>query len=145
MKTHRTSITRIAGPLAFAAALCGGQLLMYGSGAALAQSAPQPPAAQDQYLMDSQPMNGPLPDAWDSVWDNGTYDHTHYVIGTVASFTAYRLLVARGSGETMQIDLKKGTVIRPEGLDLAPGEHVAVVGYSSKGTFIANRVVLRRA
>jgi hypothetical protein len=90
-------------------------------------------------------MDGPLPDAWNAAWDNGTFDQRHYVIGTVASFSAYRLLVARPDGVTMQIDLKKGTIIRPEGLDLAPGEHVAVVGYWSKGTFIANRVVLRRA
>ena len=94
---------------------------------------------------DSQPLTGPLPDAWDTAWDTGTYDRLHYVIGTVASFTPYRLSIARLNGETTQIDLKKGTIIRPLGLDLSPGEHVAVVGYWSKGTFIANRVVLRRA
>jgi hypothetical protein len=82
-------------------------------------------------------------DHWSPAWNNGNYDRRHVLIGTVASFQPYRLLLSRANGETVQIDLKNGTVIRPEGTNLASGERVAVMGYWSKGTFIANRVILR--
>jgi hypothetical protein len=138
---------RIGSTVTLSLALCAGAFVSSGS-PALARDAPA--AQQDQGMGpmgNSAPLTGPLPEAWDAAWDSGTYDHRHYIIGTVASFSAYRLSIAAGTGndETMQIDLKKGTVIRPTGLNLAPGEHVAVIGYWSKGTFIANRVVLRRA
>jgi hypothetical protein len=132
---------RVGGPIALALALTAGASTL-NAAPALAQM--QPAQQQDSGpILNSTPLGGTLPDAWDSAWDSGTYDRLHYVIGTVASFSPYRLLVARGSGETTQVDLKHGTLIRPVGLDLSPGEHVAVVGYWSKGTFIANRVVLR--
>jgi hypothetical protein len=82
-------------------------------------------------------------DHWSPAWNDGNYDHNHVLIGTVASFQPYRLLLSHANGQTIQIDLKNGTVIRPEGTNLAPGERVAVTGYWSKGTFIANRVILR--
>ncbi len=41
------------------------------------------------------------------------------------------------------IDLKNGTVILPTGATPMPNEHVAVTGYWSNGTFIANRVIIR--
>jgi hypothetical protein len=43
------------------------------------------------------------------------------------------------------VDLKNGTIIRPEGTSLVAGMRVAIFGYWSKGTFIANRVVLRQS
>jgi hypothetical protein len=137
--------SRIGSSIALSLALAAGAIVSSGS-TALAQDVS--PAQQGQAMGsmdDSQPLTGPLPDAWDTAWDGATYDHRHYVIGTVSSFTAYRLSVARAGDEMMQIDLKKGTVIRPTGLNLAPGERVAVIGYWSKGTFIANRIVLRHA
>jgi hypothetical protein len=81
---------------------------------------------------------------WMPTWDNGNYDRHHVLIGTVADFKPYRLLLAqRQGGDTTQVDLKNGTVIRPEGTTLTSGMRVAVMGYWSKGTFIANRVILR--
>jgi hypothetical protein len=81
---------------------------------------------------------------WMPAWDNGEYDRHHVLIGSVASFKPYRLLLASHQGsETTQVDLKNGTIIRPEGTNLTPGMRVAVMGYWSKGTFIANRVILR--
>jgi len=41
------------------------------------------------------------------------------------------------------IDLKNGTVILPTGATPSPSQRVAVIGYYSKRTFIANRVILR--
>jgi hypothetical protein len=41
------------------------------------------------------------------------------------------------------IDLKHGTEILPTGATPTPGERVAIVGYYSNGTFIANRVIIR--
>jgi hypothetical protein len=67
----------------------------------------------------------------------------HVLVGTVASFAPYRLLLARGPNRTTQVDLHDGTVIEPTGTSLTPGMHVLVRGYWSKGTFIANRIVLR--
>ena len=43
----------------------------------------------------------------------------------------------------MTIDLKNGTVILPTGATPTSTQHVAVIGYYSHGTFIANRVLLR--
>jgi hypothetical protein len=140
----RLTPARLARPLALAIAFSAGTFVSAGS-PVFAQSAPaaqQAPDADDPGPMEnSQPLTGTLPEVWDSAWDSGTFDRRHYIIGTVAAFTSYRLSVARANGETTQIDLKKGTV----GLNLTPGERVAVIGYWSKGTFIANRIVLRSA
>jgi hypothetical protein len=84
-------------------------------------------------------------DAWVPAWDAGTYDRHHILIGTVANSQPYRLLLSPEDpdGHAMMVDLKNGTVIRPEGTTLVSGMRVAVLGYWSKGTFIANRVILR--
>ncbi|MFY9781096.1 MAG: hypothetical protein WAJ85_11375 [Candidatus Baltobacteraceae bacterium] len=84
---------------------------------------------------------------WNVAWDAGTYDQHHVLIGTVADFKPYRMLLqpADPSGHATTVDLKNGTVIRPDGTQLAPGMRVAVLGYWSKGTFIANRVILRNS
>jgi hypothetical protein len=81
-------------------------------------------------------------DSWQSTWDTGSYDRNHMLLGTVGSFQAYRLTLTNSTGDSMTIDLKPGTVIRPNGLTPSSGQRVAVFGYWSNGTFIANRVVL---
>ena len=65
------------------------------------------------------------------------------MLGTVGKFTKDRLTVASAQGDTMTVDLKEGTVIRPTGATPTAGQRVAVFGYWSNGTFIANRVILR--
>jgi hypothetical protein len=83
--------------------------------------------------------------SWNPAWDGGTYDQHHVPIGTVADFKPFRMLLqpADPDGHATTVDLKNGTVIRPDGTQLSPGMRVAVMGYWSKGTFIANRVILR--
>ncbi len=80
---------------------------------------------------------------WQSSWNTYRYDPNHVILGTVGGFTAYRLTVVRHNGMSQVVDLKPGTAIFPTGQTPGPGEHVAVVGYWSQGTFIANRVILR--
>lgn len=82
-------------------------------------------------------------DAWNKTWDSGDFDRNHVLVGTVGSFSPYRLTVTSEQGDTMTIDLKNGTVIRPTGTTPQAGERVAVFGYWSNGTFIANRLVVR--
>ena len=81
--------------------------------------------------------------AWQPGWDNGQFDRRHVIVGTVANFQPFRLQVARRDGTVQTIDLKNGTVILPTGETPATNERVAVTGYYSRGTFIANRVILR--
>jgi hypothetical protein len=80
---------------------------------------------------------------WQTDWDANRYDRQHVMIGEVAGFTPYRLVVSRPSGAEQTIDLKNGTMIYPTGATPTQGERVALVGYYSQGTFIANRVILR--
>jgi hypothetical protein len=80
---------------------------------------------------------------WQRDWDNQRYDRHHVMLGTVSGFSPYRLTVMRRNGVVQTVDLKNGTVIYPTGATPTPGEHVALVGYYSNGTFIANRVILR--
>lgn len=97
-----------------------------------------PAAAQyDQY--------GPPPGytTWQPGWDQYNYDRHHVMLGEVASFAPYRLTVMRRNGEVQTVDLKHGTEIYPTGATPSAGERVALVGYYSNGTFIANRVILR--
>ena len=97
-----------------------------------------PAAAQyDQY--------GPPPayTTWQPDWDQYNYDRHHVMLGHVASFTPYRLTVMRRNGDVQTVDLKHGTEIYPTGATPSPGERVALVGYYSNGTFIADRVILR--
>ncbi|HTU82685.1 MAG TPA: hypothetical protein VMF61_11180 [Candidatus Acidoferrales bacterium] len=89
-------------------------------------------------------MNGePAYTTWQPQWDQYRFDRHHVMLGTVAAFAPYRLTVDRRDGVTQTIDLKNGTVIFPTGATPSPGERVALVGYWSNGTFIANRVILR--
>ena len=67
----------------------------------------------------------------------------HVILGTVTKFEPYRLQVVRRNGNIQMIDLKNGTVILPTGTTPTPGERVAIVGYYSRGTFVANRVFVR--
>jgi hypothetical protein len=81
--------------------------------------------------------------SWQSGWNTYHYDRAHVILGVVAGFSPYRLTVAARDGSTATIDLKPGTAIFPTGQTPTEGEHVAVLGYWSRGTFIANRVILR--
>ncbi len=80
---------------------------------------------------------------WQPDWDADRYDRHHVMLGVVADFTPYRLTVHRRNGIVQTVDLKNGTSIYPVGATPAPGERVALVGYYSNGTFVANRVILR--
>lgn len=79
---------------------------------------------------------------WQPGWDQNHFDRHHVMLGTVGAFTPYRLTVMRHNGNVQTVDLKHGTVIFPTGATPTPGERVALVGYYSNGTFIANRVIL---
>ncbi len=79
---------------------------------------------------------------WQRGWDTGNYDRQHVLLGTVGSFAPYRLTLLNQNGDSATVDLKNGTVIRPRGMTPSTGQRVAVFGYWSNGTFIANRVVL---
>jgi hypothetical protein len=80
--------------------------------------------------------------AWQNTWDTGAYDRNHVMIGTVGKYTKARLTLANTMGDTRTIDLKEGTVIEPTGATPTAGQRVAIFGYWSNGTFIANRVIL---
>ncbi len=108
-------------------------------GAAQMNSTPctQSPSAYNTFDPEYNSVN-----AWEPTWDTGAYDRNHMILGTVGSFAPFRLTLTSSQGDTMTIDLKQGTVIRPNGLTPSSGQRVAVFGYWSNGTFIANRVVL---
>jgi hypothetical protein len=80
---------------------------------------------------------------WQPAWDQGQFDRRHVILGTVSNFQPFRLQIARTNGTVQMIDLKNGTTILPTGETPATNQRVAVIGYYSKGTFIANRVILR--
>ena len=80
---------------------------------------------------------------WQPGWDAYQYDRGHVILGRVADFAPYRLTITRRNGNDQTIDLKHGTEIFPTGATPSPGERVAIVGYYSQGTFIANRVIIR--
>jgi len=100
-------------------------------------------AQQVQAVIEYGPHNVPLYTQWQVQWDAYRFDRRHVILGTVSSFAPYRLEVERHDGVTQMIDLKNGTVILPTGATPTASQRVAVVGYYSKGTFIANRVLLR--
>jgi len=85
----------------------------------------------------------PVYEQWQPDWDKYVYDQRHVMLGVVTDFTPYRLTIQRRDGAEQTVDLKKGTIVRPRGDTPVPGERVALVGYYSNGTFIANSVVLR--
>jgi hypothetical protein len=115
--------------------------LLLAMGVAAVAAAVAPAAAQE--VIEYGPHHVPMYVQWQPGWDAFRYDHRHVILGTVVSFAPYRLQVARRDGVTQQIDLKNGTVILPTGATPASTQRVAVIGYYSKGTFIANRVLLR--
>lgn len=96
------------------------------------------PAAA-QYAQDQVPPYT----TWQPGWDSYQYDHRHVMLGVIDSFAPYRLTLTRRNGVTQTIDLKHGTAILPTGATPTSGERVAIVGYYSNGTFIANRVIVR--
>jgi hypothetical protein len=79
---------------------------------------------------------------WQPAWDQHQYDRHHVILGHVSAFSPYRLTVMRRNGDVQTVDLKHGTIIYPTGATPTPGQRVALVGYYSNGTFIANRVIL---
>ena len=80
---------------------------------------------------------------WQPAWSQYRYDRHHVILGMVTNFSPYRLTIQHRNGMVQTIDLKPGTMIYPTGATPTQGERVAVVGYYSNGTFIANRVVIR--
>ena len=112
----------------------------------------QPNAPMQNAPMQNAPMTTPDVDAngvptyttWQTDWTNHQYDKKHVILGTVADFKPFRLHVSRPDGPTQTIDLKQGTTILPSGMTPMPNQQVAIVGYYSNGTFIANRVILQK-
>jgi hypothetical protein len=90
----------------------------------------------------AQMVGMPAYRVWQPGWDQGQVDRRHVILGTVTAFQPFRLQIARRNGTVQMIDLKHGTAILPTGETPAMNERVAVVGYYSNGTFIANRVIL---
>lgn len=119
-----------AGILSLASAL-----LLFG-GASLA-----PVAAQEDY--NDAPDTVPVYTTWQPTWDTYQFDQRHVMLGTVQSFSPYRLTVLRRNGNVQTVDLKNGTIIYPTGATPMTGERVSLVGYYSNGTFIVNRVIIR--
>jgi hypothetical protein len=91
----------------------------------------------------AQMSNVPAYRQWQPGWDQGQFDHNHVIIGTVSNFQPFRLQIARPNGTVQTIDLKNGTRIFPRGQTPSTNQRVAVTGYYSNGTFIADRVILR--
>jgi hypothetical protein len=100
------------------------------------------PASAEEIIVVNGPRAVPVYEQWQPGWDRYEYDRHHVILGTVTNFEPFRLQVARRDGNLQTIDLKNGTVIRPTGATPMPNERVAVVGYYSDGTFIANRVLI---
>ncbi len=109
----------------------------------VASSAAIAPAAADEVVIEYGPHHVPMYQTWQPDWDAYRFDRHHVILGTVANFAPFRLQVARRDGVVQQIDLKHGTVILPTGATPTATQRVAVIGYYSHGTFIANRVLLR--
>ena len=86
---------------------------------------------------------GPSYQTWQPQWDRYQYDRRHVILGEVVHFRAYRVEIRRRDGQVQTIDLKNGTTIRPLGATPHRGDRIAIYGYYSNGTFIANGVVLR--
>ena len=91
----------------------------------------------------AQQTNVPGYHQWQPGWDQGQFDRNHVIIGTVTQFQPFRLQIARPNGTVQTIDLKNGTRIFPRGQTPSTNQRVAITGYYSNGTFIADRVILR--
>jgi hypothetical protein len=115
---------------------------IFGAGSAIAAAQDSNPYAQNGQVAPRTFDSNNSVNSWQSAWDSGNYDRNHVLIGTVGTFAPYRLTLQSRQGDNMTVDLKNGTVIRPTGTRPMPGERVAVFGYWSNGTFIANRVVI---
>jgi hypothetical protein len=100
------------------------------------------PARADEVVIYG-PNGVPAYEHWQPGWDANQYDRHHVILGTVTNFQPFRLQIARRNGNVQMIDLKNGTVILPTGTTPMINERVAIVGYYSDGTFIANRVLIR--
>jgi hypothetical protein len=85
----------------------------------------------------------PVYSTWQPQWDRFQYDRRHVILGSVLKFWPYRVVVERPDGDVQTIDLKNGTVIHPTGATPMRGDRIAIYGYYSNGTFIANGLVLR--
>jgi hypothetical protein len=101
------------------------------------------PASADEVFVVG-PHGVPAYTVWRPEWDQFHADRRHVILGTVAGFEPYRLQIARRNGRVRAIDLKNGTVILPTGATPTVNDRVAAIGYYSHGTFIANRILLRR-
>ena len=88
------------------------------------------------------PSYSPQYREWQPAWDRYEFDRAHVILGTVTHFEPFRLQLARQNGTVQLIDLKNGTVILPTGATPMVNERIAVTGYYSRGTFIANRVII---
>lgn len=108
--------------------------------AAVSLQAIVPAAADEIVVIDHH--GTPQYQTWQANWDRYEYDRRHVMLGTVAGFEPFRLQLARRDGNVQMIDLKHGTVILPTGTTPMVNERVAIVGYYSRGTFIANRVIV---
>lgn len=139
----RHSAANAARPLALGLALFASAGTIAG---AQTDPGPNPPSAPNSGGNTFDPQYDSVT-RWNANWDAGTYDRHHVLIGTVADFKPYRMLLQPPDpdGHATMVDLKNGTVIRPEGTSLVAGMRVAIFGYWSKGTFIANRVILRQS
>jgi len=87
--------------------------------------------------------NAPVYTTWQPQWDRFQYDRHHVILGSVVHFRPYRVTIERQDGDVQTIDLKPGTVIHPLGATPVRGDRIAIYGYYSNGTFIANGMVLR--
>ena len=138
MTTHFHKVLNTARPLVLSAAF-----VLSAGAVALAQTTPMQSSGPNGYGTFDPQYN--TVNVWNTAWDTGIYDRHHVLLGVIADFKPYRLLLAPADpdGHATMVDLKNGTIIRPDGVTLADGMNVAVLGYWSKGTFIANRIVLR--
>ncbi len=137
---NKTTVLDVVRPLAVGIGIFGATAAI-GAAQATIPCAPAMPPGPSAWNSFDPTYNSV--DAWQNAWDTGAYDRNHVLLGTVGKFTKDRLTVASVQGDTMTVDLKEGTVIRPTGATPTAGQRVAVFGYWSNGTFIANRVILR--
>jgi hypothetical protein len=134
-----TKALDIMRPVALGLGLFGATIAIGGAQSTnpCAPMVPQPPTAWNTFDTTYDSI-----DAWQNGWDTGTYDRNHVLLGSVDKYAKARLTVKNSYGDLMTVDLKEGTVIRPTGATPQAGQRVAVFGYWSNGTFIANRVIL---
>lgn len=121
MNNAHFSFRRAARVVGFAFITAAGASVLPASAQDAPQDAPPPSYARPLY----QPIGG-----------------RRELLGTVAQFKPYRLLLT-GGGRSTQVDLDNRTVITPLGTTLTPGMRVLVAGHWSDGVFIAREIALR--